>query len=238
MSEIKDSASKIGQLYPILLDAHGNIIDGHHRIEANKNWMKIKLENVRTEEDILLCKLISNMCRRNISPQEKGQLLEKLGNLYLNQGHEKIAQKIAEKTGMSYRWVMKYIPDYMKARPGSGGPSISHNLHLNQSSNSEEFSEKSVARHATDLEKSASLLLSRRPQKRVAEVKRFSNTGFVQILIDKEFYSNFETLSRNLGISSITLINNAFFFVVKELEELSRKGFKPFPQIVENGIVS
>jgi len=31
IAELKSSSERIGQLYPILVDHHGNIIDGEHR---------------------------------------------------------------------------------------------------------------------------------------------------------------------------------------------------------------
>jgi len=45
-------------LYPVLLDRHGNIIDGMHRLKADKNWPKIRLENIETEEQRLIARLI------------------------------------------------------------------------------------------------------------------------------------------------------------------------------------
>jgi len=85
----------------------------------------MKLEHVETEEDRLVARLISNLCRRDVSAGEKSEVLGKLGEIYLSEGVElgKIAYKIAEVTGMSYRWVMKYMPDKLKERPGLGGPS-------------------------------------------------------------------------------------------------------------------
>lgn len=44
----------------MLLDKHGNIIDGRHRLAADEDWPKMKLEHVETEEDGLVARLISN----------------------------------------------------------------------------------------------------------------------------------------------------------------------------------
>lgn len=125
ISELKASSKRVGRLYPILLDKHGNIIDGLHRFEADENWPKIVLENVGTAKEKLIARLISNVCRRHVSAEEKSEILERLGEVYFNEGVEpgKIAYEIAEETGMSYRWVMNYLPDKYKARPGLGGPS-------------------------------------------------------------------------------------------------------------------
>ena len=85
----------------------------------------MKLEHVETKGDRLVARLISNVCRRDVSAGEKSEVLGKLGEIYLSEGLKpgKIAYKIAEETGMSYRWVMQYLPDKLKERPGLGGPS-------------------------------------------------------------------------------------------------------------------
>jgi len=116
VSDLKASSERVGRLYPVLLDRHGNVIDGRHRLAADENWPKLKLENVETEEQRLLARLISNVCRRHVSAEEKTEVLGRLGETYLKEGVEtgKIAYKIAERTGMSYRWVAKYLPDKFK----------------------------------------------------------------------------------------------------------------------------
>jgi len=109
----------------MLLDKHGNIIDGRHRLAADEDWPKMKLEHVETEEDGLVARLISNVCRRDVSAGEKSEMPGKLGEIYLSEGLKpgKIAYKIGEETGMSYRWVMQYLPDKLNERPDLGGPS-------------------------------------------------------------------------------------------------------------------
>jgi hypothetical protein len=47
----------------VLLDKHGNVIDGKHRLVADANWPKMKLEHVESEDDRLIAILISNVCR-------------------------------------------------------------------------------------------------------------------------------------------------------------------------------
>jgi len=104
VSDLKASSERVGRLYPVLLDRHGNIIDGQHRLAADENWPKIKLESVETEEQRLLARLISNVCRRHVPAEEKTEMLGRLGEIYLKEGVEpgKIVEKIMEKTGMSY----------------------------------------------------------------------------------------------------------------------------------------
>jgi hypothetical protein len=95
------------------LDKHGKVIDGWHRFAADEDCPRIKPEHIVTVKGRLLARLVSNVCRRRVSKQEKQEFLEKLGEIYLGEGIKRgeIAHKIAEKTGMSYRWVMKYLPN-------------------------------------------------------------------------------------------------------------------------------
>ncbi|PIU60071.1 hypothetical protein COS86_00940 [Candidatus Bathyarchaeota archaeon CG07_land_8_20_14_0_80_47_9] len=114
--ELKSSSRRVGQLYPILLDYYGNIIDGEHRYSVDEGWRTMRLEHIRTEKDRLIARIISNTVRRSVPSREKTMLLARLGEVYLNEGVEpgRIVYKIAEETGMSYTWVMKYLPEKFK----------------------------------------------------------------------------------------------------------------------------
>ena len=65
--DLKALSKHVGKLYPILLDRHGNVIDGRHRLAADESWPKIRLEHIETEEDRLLARLITNVCRGEVS---------------------------------------------------------------------------------------------------------------------------------------------------------------------------
>jgi len=94
--ELKSPSKRIGQLYPILLDHHGNIIDGEHRYSVDEDWRTIRLEHIRTEKDRLIARIVSNTVRRSVPRREKTMLLAKLGEIYLNEGVEpgRVAYKI------------------------------------------------------------------------------------------------------------------------------------------------
>jgi hypothetical protein len=209
MSELKLSSKRIGRLYPILLDRHRNIIDGEHRKAADENWPKIVLEHIKTEEDRLLARLISNACRRSVSAGEKREILGKLGEIYLKQGVHlgKIANKIARETGMSYRWAMKYLPDNLKERPGLGGPS-----------NIVKFGKSKVAHSATE---EYNFLLSD-PQEKIIIVKNYTNTKFVNIILEKHYYVRFEKIAQKFGVSLDAIINNALVVALKKLESVGK----------------
>jgi len=96
VSDLKASSERVGRLYPILLDRYGNVIDGQHRLAVDKNWPKMRLENIETEEQRLLVRLISNVCRRHIPAKEKTEILARLGEIYLKQvrSHAVLPRKI------------------------------------------------------------------------------------------------------------------------------------------------
>jgi hypothetical protein len=81
----------------------------------------MKLEHVESQEDTLMAILISNVCRRNVSATEKSEILQELEEIHVKAGvkpETELARKISEETCMSYRWIMKYLPDNSKERPG------------------------------------------------------------------------------------------------------------------------
>jgi ParB-like chromosome segregation protein Spo0J len=219
ISGLKTSGERVGRLYPILVDKHGNIVDGRHRLAADEKWPKIRLEYVETEEQRLVARLISNVCRRQVSAGEKREILEKLGEIYLSEGVKlgKIAYKIADMTGMSYRWVMKYLPDKLKERPGLGGPSKA--LYLDKGK--EKRQKSKVARIATEEYK---LLLDR--QDKILTVKSYANTRFVNIVLEKRFYTRVEKIAEKLGATPDAIINNALLVTLKKLEDMAKSRTK------------
>src|SRR4030042_2922594 len=92
------SAKKIGCLYPILLDNNGNIIDGEHRFQENRNWRKVRLPHIKTERDRLIVRIVANNVRRSVPSIEKNRLLNQLGQILMAEGVEpgQITSVIAE----------------------------------------------------------------------------------------------------------------------------------------------
>jgi len=216
ISELRASSKRVGRLYPILLDRHGNIIDGLHRLEADENWPKIVLENIETVKEKLIARLVSNVCRRHVSAEEKSEMLERLGEVYFSEGVEpgKIAYEIAEETGMSYRWVMNYLPDKLKARPGLGGPSKA----LKFDKSKEKAHKSKVARYAAFEDE---LSLSN-PQHKILTVKNYANTKFVNIVLEKRFYTKVEKIAEKLGTKPDIIINNTLLLTLKKLEDMAK----------------
>ena len=208
--ELRSSSRRVGKLYPILVDKYGNIIDGEHRLATDKNWPRFTLDHIESEEQRLTARLVSNVCRRKVSTGEKSKLLKELGEVYLREGIKpgKIPQKLIAETGMSYRWVMKYLPDCLKMRPGIGGP----NSHSN-SGKMEKF-QNGVARRTTELDH----LLLEDPKETFLTIKNYANTNFVHLVLEKEFFMRVERLALNIGVGADSLINSILFSTVKKIE--------------------
>ncbi|MEM3550937.1 MAG: ParB/RepB/Spo0J family partition protein [Candidatus Bathyarchaeia archaeon] len=212
---LRSSGRHFGRLYPVLLDKHGNVIDGLHRLEADPNWPRIRLDHITSSEDRLVARLIANVCRRKVSAVEKSQMLEELGKLYIKAGVKpgaELARKISGATGMSFRWVMKYLPDKLKERPGAGGWSRRPNL-----PNVKEYLYTcKVAQHTTE---SFAKFLTAEPANRVLTIKKYTNTNFVQILLAKRFYEDVDRFAKDLGTTAEIIINNALIWAVRKLKE-------------------
>jgi hypothetical protein len=214
-SGLRRSSRRVGRLYPVLLDKHGNVIDGKHRLAADENWPKMRVDHVESEEDRLIARLICNVCRRNVSAEEKREILQELGELHVKAGVKpgaELASKISEETCMSYRWVMKYLPENFKERPGVGGASPIFNL----TNVKEKLYKRKVACFATAEFKQ---LLSG-PKERILRLKNYNNTDFVNLVIERRFYTRLEENAEKLGIEPEAIICNIFSLTLRKLEQM------------------
>ena len=215
ISDLRHSSERVGRLCPVLLDRQGNIIDGQHRLAVDSDWPAIRLDHIGSERERLLARLVSNVCRRTVSASEKRETLGRLGRIYIEEGERlgKLADRIAEDTGMSYRWVMKYLPQHLKTRPGIGGPSAG--LKEVYKCKREDSMSKVVNRATLDPAK----LLST-SQERSVVVKTYTNANFVNLTLDKRIYERFERLADLAGAKAETIIGNAMILILKELEKM------------------
>ena len=118
-------SEKIGQLYPVLVDARGNVIDGFHRLEADPNWRREKIKEIDTEEKLLVARCVSNWHRRQVAAEEKKEWINGLAMIYKKQGLEvrskggrnEIMAKIMEVTGLSDRAIGNYLKSEYKQEP-------------------------------------------------------------------------------------------------------------------------
>jgi len=208
ISDLKVSASVLGKLYPVLIDNRGRIIDGKHRLKADPDWFKIVVPGVESDEHLLVLRLVSNVCRRNVPSSEKTEMLDELGQLYLDEAvpRSELIKKIVQKTGMSYRWVMKYASDELKVRPGFGGPKNQKSIYNDQN-----------VGHRTIQDE----LLST-PTERIAKLSSYSNTNFATVLIEKRFYLKLKETAHKLGIDLDIVINNALILTLQRMNQLAK----------------
>jgi len=118
-------SEKIGQLYPILVDARGTVIDGFHRLEADPNWRREKIPEINTEEKLLIARCIANWHRRQVPSEEKEEWINGLARIYKKQGlkvrsksgRNEIMARIMEVTGLSDRAIGIYLRSEYKQEP-------------------------------------------------------------------------------------------------------------------------
>jgi hypothetical protein len=219
--ELKDSSERIGQLYPVLVDYHGHIIDGEHRLSANKNWKKVKLENIKTEKQRLVARITCNNVRRIVSSKEKTNQLGELAEIYLSEGIEKgrIAYTIMVETGMSYRWVSKYLPQRYK-----------------DASQSERAC--SAARHAAGRLLHAAKMdwlpqLLRPPEKKLIEVSKYVNTSRVIYIVEKSLHEKVEGVAVRLKTTPDILIQRIIEEMIKEANALAQRDIELVQCVLE-----
>ena len=190
VTELRSSSERVGQLYPILLDYHGNIIDGEHRYGADEGWRTIRLNHIRTEKDRLIARIISNTVRRSVPRKEKTELLNRLGEIYLNEGVEpgRVANKMADETGMSYRWVMKYL--------------------------AAEYKQPYVRKETQSARRAESVKLVEPPEGTLV-IRVYGNTDFVNVLVKKPLYERLEEKAKRLETTPDKLIYSAILLILK-----------------------
>ena len=102
----------------------------------------------------------------------------------------KIAYKIADETGMSYQWVVKYLPD--------------------------EFKDPLQSERAKPaLQRRARVDKLRDPPEEVLSVKSYANTEFVNIMMKKILYEKLEEKAKKLETTPDKLIYNAILLILK-----------------------
>ncbi len=128
---LKESEELVGQLYPILEDKDGNIIDGKHRLKANPDWRRERLETVDSKTKLTKARMASNWDRRKVSKKEKGEWLDGLceDNPRWRARSGSFVSSLVENTELSERTIQKYLSDKYKQEqkgrpPGDLFPNI------------------------------------------------------------------------------------------------------------------
>lgn len=116
-------SEKIGQLYPVIKDKFGNVIDGKHRLQADPDWRTETIEGIDSDEKLLVARAVANWHRRAVPESEKREWINGLAEIYLKQGlkikaefpfENEIKNKIAEVTGLHPDTVNDYLHSKFK----------------------------------------------------------------------------------------------------------------------------
>lgn len=109
--QFRGTLEKIGKLTPILLDAHGNIIDGFHRVKKDPKWKdySVTCGQIDDPTKLALARLASNVCRRIVSSDEIQDAIRKL---HKTKGWT--PKQLAEMTGMGLTWAYAHWPNDIK----------------------------------------------------------------------------------------------------------------------------
>lgn len=108
VEELKESKRKFGPLSPVVLDVHGNVVEGHHRKRADSKWPQITYSQIQSEEDRVLYAIAFNWHRREKTETWKRKQLAWLAK----QGYS--IDQIVERTGLNKRTVYRYLPSELK----------------------------------------------------------------------------------------------------------------------------
>ena len=115
--DLKKSTEKIGYLYPVILDAEGNPVDGFHRLAADPDWRTEINPSLDSPEKVVKAKLIANKFRRQVEAAEVKKWINELADIAYNEhGIEpgEISGWVAEETGYEISSIRKYLDQKYK----------------------------------------------------------------------------------------------------------------------------
>jgi len=101
------SKKVVGEIYPVIKDQYGNILDGKHRKAVDPNWKETVVE-VRDELEALLVRVHANIMRREIPIEEKQEWVREARRILQKRGLRGTQKEIADALGVSRQWVAKY----------------------------------------------------------------------------------------------------------------------------------
>lgn len=213
--DLKKSKS-IGELYPVLKDARGKIIDGNHRLEADPNWKTQIVPEIDTDEKLVIARMIANWQRRQVTPQEKAEWINALAEIYQKQGYKslitsnEIVRKIVEVTGLSQPTVNAFLDDKYKVFTDKNRvrkPEISSHERI-RNLLGEEFAERNEQEVVKKLLNSPKELLEKKLQNLPNEEERKginNSQDFKPVLADIASAHICDTLKRFVALDSSIL---------------------------------
>lgn len=107
LEELKASVSQVGQIYPVIKDQTGVILDGFHRKRLDPNW-KETIVNVKDPLEALRVRVHANIIRREVERSEKVGWVKEARSILQLIGMKGTQKELAETLGMSPQWISKY----------------------------------------------------------------------------------------------------------------------------------
>jgi len=172
-------SKKVGQLYPVLIDAKGNVVDGFHRLEADPNWRKETLSEIDTEEKLLVARCVANWNRRQVSMEEKEEWINGLAEIYRKQGlkvrsqgsgKNEIIAKIGEVTGLNPPTIQYYLAEEYKQKEPDHLKEVGHRFKMPASERIRtRLGEEYVKRHRKEVEQELKPKIEREVREKIIE---------------------------------------------------------------------
>jgi len=106
VDRLKRSAEDVGELYPVLVDEKGEVLDGRSRLKANPNWRKFQIEGL---DDIkkLKIKYHANWHRKDFN---RSKALTEIAETTRWRG----LKPFADFLGVTEKTISKYLPEKYK----------------------------------------------------------------------------------------------------------------------------
>jgi len=222
IESIKQSYSKFGQLYPVLLDKNGVVIDGDHRTKAlRKKVETFTLKRIEKKEDRLAVRLIANHARKGNDKTSWALDLTEFAKVLKNQGFSNIGQEISKITGLPYRTIMRYLPTQFKdlaqsrrassPRSSTGVPLITSPLL--PIGNQKGMPLVSVTKKIKEFEKISTESLPK------IELKKFRNQSWKAIILRDKFFSEYIAVCNEAHVDPVETLQVALKDLINKLRK-------------------
>lgn len=235
-------SEKIGQLYPVIKDKFGNIIDGKHRLQADPDWRTETIANIDSEEKLLVARAVANWHRRAVPESEKREWINGLAEIYKKQGlkispKNEILANVSLATSLSEKTVLLYLSDDFKQTKQARElhpPRVSASQKIETQFGSEvveRFRKEVLEEAALSPEEKAKREAEKQHQKEERERKREEN----KLKNEEKLQKQAEERAKNLKKEELLKDKDFLVEASKKLEEEKRsvEELKPLPLVEE-----
>jgi len=209
---IKKSHSRFGQLYPVLLDKNGRIIDGDHRNLAIKKAKTFTLDQIVKKEDRLAVRLIANHARKGNNKSTWTLDLTEYAKVLKNKGFVAIGREISKITGLPYRTIMRYLPQEFKDKAQSRRAS-----HSRLPSGIPEISPVTPVVSVTEKIKEFKEINTKNLPK--IELKQFRNQTWKAIILKDKFFKDYISACNEASVDPIETLQVALKDLINKLRK-------------------